>query len=93
MTNEQLAILLDGIQSELNDALLEARMQLAADRPKQKHREHVAGRMCPNLFTKCENPEHWEWVEVDDPVIELAAIDAVLERLGGRVDLLRPPPR
>lgn len=89
MTNEQLAVLLDGIQQELDSAIREARAMLAADRPKVRERRHQPPSLCFNPL--CENPEHFREGMYDDPVRELAILDEVSSSVGGRIDMLRRP--
>lgn len=86
MTNEQLAILLDGIQRELDLAIGDARTQLSIGRPTTTERRHQSPEMCFRIG--CQNPEHFVMVEIADPVIELSALDDVSAELGYRISLL-----
>ena len=87
MTNEQLAVLLDGIQQELDSAIRETRAMIAEDRPKVHERRHQARELC--LMPFCQNPDHFVEGAYDDPVNELAFLDEVSGSIGGRIDMLR----
>lgn len=91
MTNEQLLILLLGLRDELNAAIEEARASVIAalDRPPVKKRLHISGGMGCNLFGMCQNPEHFEEVEVDADMDELQPIELFVRNLDDRIDLLR----
>lgn len=87
MTNEQLAILLDGINTELGNAICEVRTALAADRPKRPAERHDA-QDCFGF--NCTNPEHFCTVMEDDPVDELTPLDTFWQNLVDRIAALRP---
>lgn len=86
MTNEQLAVLLDTLQDELIAALAEVRELIAAARPRIQVERHVETK-CAGFL--CKNPEHFGMTEELDPVSELAPLDALVEHLGRRMDMLR----
>jgi len=85
MTNEQLAILLEGILSELNYALGNAREMF--DRPRVPERVHApADLSCLGLG--CTNPEHYTEIVVI-PTPELMPIIDLCDDISDRIKTLR----
>ena len=86
MTNEQLAILLEGILSELNYAIGDSRELF--DRPRVPERIHApADTFC--LGFNCENPEHYKDVMVIPYIPELAPIEYLCDDISDRIKTLR----
>lgn len=86
MTNEQLAILLEGILSELNYAIGESRELF--DRPRVTERVHApADIYCLGLG--CTNPEHYTDVMVLPHIIELTPIEGLCDDISDRIKALR----
>lgn len=95
MTNEQLAILLEGIYSELDVAIAETEeiLRSVLNPPPEKHRVHVASfDRCPRMFGPCDNPEHYVENESPAPIVELIRIGRVRDALMDRIRLLVPTP-
>jgi len=86
MTNEQLAILLEGILSELNYAIGESRELF--DRPRVPERVHApADLFCLGLG--CTNPEHYTDVMVLPHMPELLPFDILCDQIEQRIDTLK----
>ena len=86
MTNEQLAILLEGILSELNYAIGESRELF--DRPRIPERVHAPANLsCLGLG--CNNPEHYDVVMVLPHMIELTPIEGLCDDISDRIKALR----
>lgn len=88
MTNEQLAILLDGVYQSLSFAIDDARRSIAETRPQSTERVHTDVR-CSGLF--CQNNDHFSMIPVADSVDELGPLDSMLRQLEDQIGTLRRP--
>ena len=83
MTNEQLAVLLDGIASELSEAIEQARDLF--DRPGTTMRMHQPPSFCFN--PQCAIPEHFQEITVVE-IPELVPLETLHGVLVNRIERL-----